>query len=153
MSTIGNNYLYPLSISEKSSLKIEGLSDNENAFKVNNEGLQASAEAYSSVNPPSLVSSVEPKILIDAQEYSYEKEESIEDKSNHAREDFLEYVEKTPIERIREQILEKLGITEEQLASLPPEERAKIEEDIAKEIEKRVKGEGATSQSSLDVLA
>ena len=87
-----------------------------------------------------------------AQEYSVDKEEDDIEEGRNVREEFLEYAEKTQIERIREQILEKMGITEEELERLPPEERAEIEEDIAEEIEKHVKGQSASAGESLGVL-
>lgn len=43
---------------------------------------------------------------------------------------FQDYMNKTPAERMRAQILGEMGITEEELAALPPEERRKIEEKI-----------------------
>lgn len=53
-----------------------------------------------------------------------------------AADKFLEYMKKTPEERLRDKILKALGLTEEDLANMSPDERIGIEkkiEDIIKE--------------------
>ncbi|MBN8606017.1 MAG: hypothetical protein J0L81_03795 [Caulobacterales bacterium] len=52
---------------------------------------------------------------------------------------FLEEARKSPIERMREQILEELGLSEESLAALPPEEKRAMEDKIAKMIEEKLR--------------
>jgi len=56
-----------------------------------------------------------------------------------ATELFLQEIQKDPIERMREQILEALGLTEEGLAQLPPDERRMVEEQISAMIEERLR--------------
>lgn len=56
-----------------------------------------------------------------------------------AEELFLEEARKHPMERLREQILEQLGITEEELAQLPPEEKRGMEDQIRKLIEEKIR--------------
>ena len=53
-------------------------------------------------------------------------ETSESDESDAVR-TFLEYMEMTPEERYYEAILREKGLTKEQLAALPPEERERIE--------------------------
>lgn len=38
-----------------------------------------------------------------------------------------DYVKMTPAQRMREALLQKLGLTEDELAAMPPEERAAVE--------------------------
>lgn len=45
-----------------------------------------------------------------------------------------EYIEKGPIVAMREKILESMGLTEEELKSLPPEKQQAVEEAIAEKI-------------------
>ena len=66
---------------------------------------------------------------------------------------FLEEAHKNPIERLREQILEELGLTEEDLAALPTEERAAIEDKIAQMIEERLRENGGIERASADATA
>lgn len=58
-----------------------------------------------------------------------------------AKDEFLEFMEMTPMERMRAQILRNLGVTEEQIAAMSPEERKKIEDKIRQIIEETVKRE------------
>lgn len=50
---------------------------------------------------------------------------------------FLKYIKEQEEKQIREKILSLMGLTEEDLAALSPEQRAKIEQLIADEIQKR----------------
>ncbi len=51
---------------------------------------------------------------------------------------FMKFQKMSPAEKIRDSILKKMGLTEEQLASMPPELRAETEKQIADEIKKSV---------------
>ena len=53
-------------------------------------------------------------------------------------EDFLEYARMTPAERIRASILDEMGITEEELEQMGPEERKAIEKVIAERTKEKV---------------
>lgn len=55
------------------------------------------------------------------------------------KEEFRELMEKDSGERLREIVLMSLGITEEQLDALPPEERAKMEAKISQMIEDKIR--------------
>jgi hypothetical protein len=59
--------------------------------------------------------------------------------AERTREAFLAYAQKSPMERLRDQILESLGLTEEGLAALPPEEKAAMEDKIRKIIEEKLR--------------
>lgn len=56
-----------------------------------------------------------------------------------AEELFLEEARKSPAERMREQVLEALGLTEDDLASMAPEERAAVEQQIADMIKEKMR--------------
>ena len=47
-----------------------------------------------------------------------------------ARDEFLKFQSMTPAQKMRAMMLAKLGVTEEQLKAMSPEERAKIEEKM-----------------------
>jgi len=50
---------------------------------------------------------------------------------------FLEEARKDPMERLREQIMKELGISEADLAAMPPEERRAMEDRIRQLIEEK----------------
>lgn len=56
-----------------------------------------------------------------------------------AEEKFLEEARKSPIERMREQILEELGLTEEAIAQMSPDERRATEDKIRALIEEKLR--------------
>lgn len=69
-----------------------------------------------------------------------EPENAIEEtKTPTATERFLEEARKSPMERLREQIMKELGISEEDLAALPPDEKRAMEDKIREMIEEKLK--------------
>jgi hypothetical protein len=73
-----------------------------------------------------------------------------------ATEIFLEEARKDPIERMREQIMEELGISEADLAAMSPEERRATEDKIREMIEEKLRqangGDDAPAQSNGEML-
>ncbi|MCC0805847.1 hypothetical protein FPV16_06350 [Methylobacterium sp. W2] len=67
------------------------------------------------------------------------RETSSGSKDASVKDDFLKYAKMTPAEKIREQILKKMGLTEEALAGLPQKELDKINQAIKEKIEELVK--------------
>jgi len=61
------------------------------------------------------------------------------------------YVQMTPAQRMRESILEKLGLKEEDVAAMKPEERKGIEDQIAAEVRRLMEASGEKKGSSIDV--
>ena len=55
-----------------------------------------------------------------------------------AADEFMAYMKKTPEERMRDSILKSMGMTEEELESLPPEERKAVEDKIKEIIKERI---------------
>jgi TPP-dependent pyruvate/acetoin dehydrogenase alpha subunit len=93
-----------------------------------------------STNPSGLLSSGTQSTLLAAQESSTSqpKQQSADPNAyqpTDTEKAFLEYMEKTPAERIREAILKEMGITEEDLAQMTPEQRQGIEEEIAQRMQ------------------
>ena len=78
--------------------------------------------------------------LLDIQEIAgvtkSSEDKKIED--NFSAKAFLDYMSKSPEERVREQILSSMNLTEEELADIPPEERKAIEDKIAEIIKEKV---------------
>jgi len=65
-------------------------------------------------------------------------QEDVKTASGDAAENFLEYMEKSPAERYYDMILREKGLTKEDLKTLGPEERAKLEKEIQEEIKMRM---------------
>lgn len=71
------------------------------------------------------------------------------DGESGAVKDFLDYMKKTPEERLREKILKALGLTEEDLQNMSPDERVGIENkirDIIKETIVNAEGQGGAER-------
>lgn len=58
----------------------------------------------------------------------------------NAREELLRVLQMSPAERIRYQMLQDMGLTEESLSAMPFDERMKIEAMIEEEIERQLAG-------------
>jgi Fe-S cluster biosynthesis and repair protein YggX len=55
-----------------------------------------------------------------------------------AKDEFLDYQKMTPAEKMRAAMLAKLGVTEEQLKAMSPEDRKKIEDQMKDMIKEQV---------------
>jgi hypothetical protein len=63
---------------------------------------------------------------------------SAEASTTSAAEEFKKYMAMSPAEKLRYSLLEEMGITEEQLAAMPADERAQIEKKIEALIKERL---------------
>jgi DNA-binding transcriptional MerR regulator len=54
------------------------------------------------------------------------------------KDELLEYLQKSPVEKMREMILRSIGETEESIKAMTAEQRAEIEEKIAELIKQKV---------------
>jgi len=57
-----------------------------------------------------------------------------------------DYLRKTPVQHMREAILKKMGLTEEELAAMPPERRAAVEQAIAEKIQELLRQQTGNAQ-------
>lgn len=58
--------------------------------------------------------------------------------SNDAQEAFRDFMSKSPAEKIKEKILQELGMTDEDYNALPPEKKQKIDDQIAQRMKEDV---------------
>jgi hypothetical protein len=71
-----------------------------------------------------------------------------------AKDEFLDYAKMTPAQKMHAAMLGKLGITEEQLKAMSPEERKKVEDKIKEMIKQQVENDPKVKKGSLvDVSA
>jgi len=101
------------------------------------QNMQANSAAPLSILPISSAQPLSFESILELQRIEDPEPAKIEPPS--AEELFLEEARKNPIERMREQILEALGLTEESLAELPPEEKRAMEDKISKLIEEKLR--------------
>lgn len=73
-----------------------------------------------------------------AEESTFSNEMTLQEQRESVREQLLALLDMTPAERIIFAYLQSKGLTEEQLADLPPEEREKIEAEIKEELKNKL---------------
>jgi len=74
-----------------------------------------------------------------AQENPAESKKAPTQKSGRtAAEELAEYLRKSPAEHMRDAILKEMGLTEDDLAAMPPEKRKVIEDTIAAKIKEKL---------------
>ncbi len=61
---------------------------------------------------------------------------------------FLQEAHKSPMQRLREQILDSMGLTEDQLAQLPADQRRSVEDRIADIIKEKIREANGGAQSA-----
>ena len=69
------------------------------------------------------------------------------------RDEFLEWADMDPTERLRAQILKSLGISDEELEAMSPEERAAVEDDIRKTIEEKLGVADAAAEATDEIAS
>lgn len=73
-----------------------------------------------------------------------------------ATELFLAEIQKDPIERMREQIMKELGLSEDDLAQMTPDERRAVEDEISAIIQERLRqgfGGDRNAETAAEYLA
>lgn len=83
------------------------------------------------------------------------KKEAAQQEYERALAEFRDYLRKTPIEHMRDAILKEMGLSEEELAALPPEKHDAIEAEIGRRIKERLLGqqEGKADDATLAALS
>lgn len=88
---------------------------------------------YAQVKPATQVAGISAaEIKTDASKQSNEAKRSVLD-------EFMDWMQMSDAEKIRDRILKGMGLTEEDLANMEPEDREKIEEMIAQQIKDQTK--------------
>jgi hypothetical protein len=63
------------------------------------------------------------------------------------------YMKQTPAERMREALLKKLGVSEEELAAMPPEQRKGFEEKLGQLVQEEMQKAEQTKGARIDTSA
>ena len=78
------------------------------------------------------------------------EEDTTEELDSAAAEEFLEYMQKSPEERLRDKILKALGLTEEDVAAMSPDERMGLEKKIREIIKETMVKSGGPDGAERD---
>ncbi|SFK59916.1 hypothetical protein [Caulobacter sp. UNC279MFTsu5.1] len=71
-----------------------------------------------------------------------------------AKDEFMEYAKLTPAQKMRAAMLARMGLTEEQVKAMSPEDRKKVEDQIKQQIKEQVENDPKKAKGSLlDVSA
>ncbi|MEI7612873.1 MAG: hypothetical protein WCK63_08195 [Betaproteobacteria bacterium] len=82
---------------------------------------------------------------------SYERQEPAQaiTRPQTPAQELEEYLRKTPAQHMREAILKEMGLSEESLAALPPEQRAAIEKTITDKIKERLLNQSGNTKNQV----
>lgn len=110
------------------------------SFALQNSSANSSASGAQTLPPVQPVQFSMDMLLALQGEQEPEAESAVDAlKTPTATERFLEEARKSPMERLREQIIKELGISEEDLAAMPPDEKRATEDKIRELIEEKLK--------------
>lgn len=79
--------------------------------------------------------------------------ESLLNSPSIAEREFLEISQKTPMERLREKILQDMKTSEEQIAQMEPEERQAVEDEIQRRLKEALGGDAMPLGAQVDKSA
>jgi hypothetical protein len=99
----------------------------------------AKAAATNTSFPTQMLAKLDSASIFSLQQIEFTVDENGKPTGIRATDEFLAYMEKTPEERLRANILKSIGVTEEEIESLPPEQRQAIEEKIKEIIKEKIR--------------
>lgn len=65
-----------------------------------------------------------------------------------AEQKFLDYAKKSPAEKIRDALLQSIGVTEEEMKNMTPEQRKDVEQKIADKIKETLEQKAGKGEST-----
>lgn len=136
IGAIGANALFSLSLQPRAP------SSGAANFLPSNTASSANSAANATILPISAVTPLSFETVMNLQSLDEPEPTGLVEQT--ATQKFLEEARKSPMERMREQILAELGLSEEALAQMPAEERRMAEDKIRDMIEEKLRqGMGA----------
>lgn len=123
-------------IAEREAERLRQVAANATAYTadlIERDKLAAAAAAEAAARQHSQDTLFRAQLL--GQEVGLESQSGPESLERSAKDIFLDYMKKSPAERMMEDILRSMGLTKEDLAAMTPEERAKVEARIKEKID------------------
>ena len=112
----------------------------------------AKAAAPNTSFPTQMLAKLDSASILSLQKIEFEVDDNGGRIAMKPTDEFMAYMEKTPEERLRANILKSIGVTEEELESLPPEQRQAVEDKIKELIKERIRPAANLGLPSGDVL-
>lgn len=100
---------------------------------------QATQQASNTVTDNVNAAFAKTRVLLQATPPATSTPEATTATQGTATAEFKDYMSKTPEQRMRDSILKELGLTEEDVKNMPPEQQLAIGKEIAQRIEEKVK--------------
>lgn len=74
-----------------------------------------------------------------------------DEKTGAVTQEFMKWAKMSPAERMRANVLSSMGLSEEEVAAMPPEKRQAIEAEIKKKIEEQLARKGDAPGRMIDM--
>jgi predicted flavoprotein YhiN len=100
---------------------------------------QAVQQAGNTVNDNVAAAFAKTRVLLQATPPTASTAQANSATQGSALDEFKDYMSKSPEQRMRDRILEEMGITEEDLKNLPPEKQQAVAQEIAQRVQDKLK--------------
>jgi predicted flavoprotein YhiN len=100
---------------------------------------QAVQQAGNTVNDNVAAAFAKTRVLLQATPPTASTAQANSATQGPALDEFKDYMSKSPEQRLRDRILEEMGITEEDLKNLPPEKQQAVAQEIAQRVQDKLK--------------
>ncbi|MBP5075409.1 hypothetical protein HUS84_15675 [Pseudomonas chlororaphis] len=105
----------------------------------NNQTSQAVQQASNTVNDNVAAAFAKTRVLLQATPPTASTAQSNSATQSSAMDEFKDYMSKSPEQRLRDRILEEMGITEEDLKNMPPAKQQAVAQEIAQRVQDKLK--------------
>ena len=103
------------------------------------QAFQAVQQAGNTVNDNVAAAFAKTRVLLQATPPTASTAQANSATQGSALDEFKDYMSKSPEQRMRDRILEEMGITEEDLKNLPPEKQQAVAQEIAQRVQDKLK--------------
>ncbi|BBN56774.1 hypothetical protein TRE132_48990 [Pseudomonas chlororaphis subsp. aurantiaca] len=100
---------------------------------------QAVQQASNTVNDNVAAAFAKTRVLLQATPPTASTAQANSATQSSALDEFKDYMSKSPEQRMRDRILEEMGITEEDLKNMPPEKQQAVAQEIAQRVQDKLK--------------